>query len=57
MKKKRKGEKMFLVQLKRGGHFNSISVLYGDRWRIQGDKVAKQTDKQHIGQSTSKNID
>lgn len=39
MKKKRKGEKVFLVQLKRGGHFNIISVLYGDRWRIQGDRL------------------
>lgn len=39
MKKREKEKKVFLVQLKRGGHFNRISVLYGDRWRIQGDRL------------------
>lgn len=36
---------MSLVSLKRRGHFKSISVLYGDRWRIHqtGHKTDRQT--------------
>lgn len=45
MKKREKEKKVFLVQLKTGGHFNRISVLYGDRWKYKetGCKTDRQT--------------
>lgn len=47
---------MSLVNLKRGGIL-TVSLCFMETDGKYSRQVAKQTDKQHIGQSTSKNID
>lgn len=56
MKKKRKGEKCPQLTLKEGGLL-TVSLCFMETDGEYSRQVAKQTDKQHVGQSTSKNID